>query len=425
MRIVILAIGSRGDVQPYLALGVGFRKAGHDVLLAADAEFEALVRTRDLDFFPLRTRMRAHMLDARKRKVLVAATRNPFETIWLAWRTKNPDEERRKWEDCWSASQGAEVIISSQAAYQGRHIAEKLGVPNMPASYTPFIAPEFLRRYLPRYLRLGRLAYRPFAIMLGQLIWQSIRTEVNRARKEILGLPPAPFFGSLRRAYREKIPVLWGFSRFVVPRPAHWPPWFHVTGHWFLDHPPDWQPPPRLVEFLAAGPPPVSIGFGSTPAEHTEWLTANVLEALRRSEQRGVLLAGWTGLGKADVPDDVLVVDDVPHDWLFPRVAAAVHHGGAGTTAASLRAGVPTVIAPSIADHYFWAERVVALGVGPPYLELDRLTADQLAAAIRTATTDQGMRDRARALGERIRAENGVARAVEVVEEYARRVSRQ
>ena len=147
-------------------------------------------------------------------------------------------------------------------------------------------------------------------------------------------------------------------------------------------------------------------------------LTATALEALERAEQRGVLLRGWGALGEGDLPPWALAIDDVPHEWLFPRMAAVVHHGGAGTTGAGLRAGVPSVLTPLGFDQPFWGRRVVALGVGPEPVSRRALTTERLAAAIRRAVTDHAMRERAARLGERISAENGVARAVDALERH-------
>ena len=194
-----------------------------------------------------------------------------------------------------------------------------------------------------------------------------------------------------------------------------------TTGYWFLDRP-DWRPPDELVDFLEAGPPPVSIGFGSMNNVGPEEITTRVLEALRRSGQRGILLTGWGGIGSADLPDEVFKADDVPHDWLFDRVRAAVHHGGAGTTAASLRAGLPTVVVPFFPDQVFWGWRVAKLGAGPEPVPRKTLTSDRLAAAILRATTDAAMEKRAWLLGEKIRAEDGVARAVEAFHHNVARV---
>jgi sterol 3beta-glucosyltransferase len=241
------------------------------------------------------------------------------------------------------------------------------------------------------------------------------RGATNRWRVETLGLPPLPLGGPYRQIEREREIVLLGYSPSVVPKPPDWGEHIHVTGYWFLDRPDDWQLPATLNAFLAAGPPPVYIGLGSMTGRDPEALTQLALDALRRAHQRGVLLAGWAGLGGLDLPDDVCLVDDIPHDWLFPRMAAVAHHGGAGTTGAGLRAGKPSILLPYFADQPFWGRVVHDLGAGPPPIPQKELTAERLAAAINRAVTSPGIHRRARTLGERIRQEDGVGNAVSIL----------
>jgi sterol 3beta-glucosyltransferase len=204
---------------------------------------------------------------------------------------------------------------------------------------------------------------------------------------------------------------LYGYSGHVVPRPPDWTPANRVNGYWFLE-----RPAPALLDFLAAGPAPVYVGFGSMNERNATDMTTMVLEALQRSRQRGVLLTGWGGLGAVDRAADVFVAEAIPHDWLFPLMAAVVHHGGAGTTAEGLRAGVPSVIIPYMGDQPFWGRRVQELRVGPKPLPRKRLTAERLAVAISEAVSNREMRQRAEALGESIRREDGVADAVGTIE---------
>jgi UDP:flavonoid glycosyltransferase YjiC (YdhE family) len=211
------------------------------------------------------------------------------------------------------------------------------------------------------------------------------------------------------------VPLLYGYSPTVVPKPSDWDEHAHVTGYWFLDHAPDWQPPAGLVDFLESGSPPVYVGFGSLVSGGAEKASRVVLDALRQSGQRGVLATGWGGLGPSDLPGEVYATESVPHDWLFPRMAAVAHHGGAGTTGAGLRAGVPSIILPFSKDQPFWARRVEALGAGPAPIPRKRLTAGRLAQAMHVAVTDESIRERSAALGEAIRGENGVGNAVRVV----------
>ncbi len=212
--------------------------------------------------------------------------------------------------------------------------------------------------------------------------------------------------------------MLGAYSPAILPHPADWPDSFHVAGYFFLDDPADWQPSPALSAFLEAGEPPVYFGFGSMSGRSPEKLASLILEALAKSGQRGLLLTGWGGLRAEQTPENVFVLESAPHSWLFPRMAAVVHHGGAGTTAEGLRAGVPEVIVPFAFDQFFWGARIQALGLGPEPIPQKRLSADRLARAISQAVTDSEMRQRAKSYGAAIRAEDGAARALEIIQRY-------
>jgi len=224
--------------------------------------------------------------------------------------------------------------------------------------------------------------------------------------------------------HRERRPFLLGWSAHVLPEDPHQRGWRHTTGYWFLDHAAGYQPPEELQEFLASGEPPVSLGLGSMSgieSARTGRIVALTTQALERAGRRGVLLSSHSGIDDAGLPEGVIrVAGAVPYDWLFPRVAVAVHHGGAGTTAEALRAGVPSVVVPTVPDQAFWGWRVAALGAGPTPIPLKKLTAERLSTAILQAATDPEMRRRCRLLGEKIAAENGVGRAVEAFELHVR-----
>jgi UDP:flavonoid glycosyltransferase YjiC (YdhE family) len=214
------------------------------------------------------------------------------------------------------------------------------------------------------------------------------------------------------------MPYLYGFSPSVVPRPADWPAWHHISGYWFLDRDPNWKPPADLIRFLENGQKPISIGFGSMTGSDAENLLKLAIEAIERTKQRAVLLGGWANLAALQLPETIFQIDAVPHDWLFPKVAAVVHHGGSGTTAAGLRAGVPTIVVPFFGDQPYWGRRVHALGVGPQSIQRKSLTVSNLSEAISQAIQDRDMQQKAAALGERIRAEDGVGSAVAFLQDY-------
>jgi UDP:flavonoid glycosyltransferase YjiC (YdhE family) len=229
------------------------------------------------------------------------------------------------------------------------------------------------------------------------MAWPMQRASVNLARRTVLGLPSAPYWdGPLALLKKQDVPVLHGFSAHVVPRPPDWEKHVYITGYWFLDPPPEWRPPADLVDFLQAGPPLVYVGFGSMSHGDPRTATRLVVQALQLAGQRGILVSGWGGLTQADLPASVYIAESIPHSWLFPQMAAVVHHGGAGTTAAGLRAGKPTITVPFISlDQNFWGWRVADLGAGLPPIPSKRLTAEKLAQSISSAVADPLMRQRA------------------------------
>jgi UDP:flavonoid glycosyltransferase YjiC (YdhE family) len=240
------------------------------------------------------------------------------------------------------------------------------------------------------------------------------------ARRKVLDIPLAPFSGPYKSKATRGLPILYGFSPSVIPVPSDWDDNIHVTGYWFVDEADDWTPPPALVDFLESGAPPVYIGFGSLSNRNPEETADLVIRALKLTNQRAILLSGWGGLHKTDLPESIFMINSIPHSWLFPRVAAVVHHGGASTTAAGLRAGVPSVIVPFYGDQPFWGRRIAELGVGQNPIPRAKLTSERLASAIQQAVTDKGMHERAAILGEKIRAEDGIARAAEVIQQLER-----
>jgi sterol 3beta-glucosyltransferase len=414
VNITILTLGSRGDVQPYLALGLGLQRAGHAVTLAASPGFEPWIRSLGLGYAPVRFNPEEFLHRREVQQSFQNWNRHPRRFLDLV-RQVQP-LYAAIFDDFWQACQTAEAVVVSVVAYGGYDCAEKLGLRSCLTLTAP-LGPttEFSSFVFPPGPRLGIYNWLTH-ILIETVAFTGIRAVQNRWRRRTLGLPPLPWGAShFARMRAAQVPWLYAYSPAVVPKPHDWPAWCQVTGYWFLDSPADYQPPEPLAKFLEAGPPPVYIGFGSASAETVDTLTKNVLCALQMTGQRGLLVSGWAGLGQARLPETVLRVDAAPHDWLFPRMAAAVHHGGAGTLGASLRAGLPTIVTPFNFDQFGWGAQVARLGVGPKALPFRNLTAEKLAAAIHTATTDQAMRARAAALGRQIRAEDGVGRAVEVI----------
>jgi UDP:flavonoid glycosyltransferase YjiC (YdhE family) len=414
MKVTILTAGSRGDVQPYIALGLGLQAAGHSVRIVTHHSVEDFVRGYGLDFSPVEGNPR-RMLEDELGQRLLTASKNPLAPLRHTFAMMKPIMFQVL-DGYWQASLDADVLLFHLLlALPAASIAEKLAIPAYPAylqhvhATRAYPAASALPLPVPGLNRVyNRLTYS----LVDWFFWSFIRSGINQWRERTLNLPPYPRRSLFKEWQRKRLPFLYGFSPHVVPRPPEWGDEIHVTGYWFLDGGSDWQPPSALLDFLASGPPPVCVGFGSMVTRDPEQLAEVTLEALALSKQRGLLLTGWSGISNSDLPDEVFKIDFAPHDWLFPRMAAVVHHGGAGTTAAGLRAGVPAVVVPFFGDQFFWAWRVASLRVGPSPIPRKKLSARRLATAIEQVIGDTEMRKRAAALGEKIRAEDGVARAV-------------
>ncbi len=423
MHITILAVGSRGDIQPYTALALGLKASGDRVRIATHRPYETRVREYGLEYAPLAGNPQ-EMVRTQQTKLWLETGRNPFLFMRRLIPLRNMlfhDLLRDSWEAC----QDTDAIIFSTLGVAGYHIAERLGLPAIYTPLQPFTrtrhTPPF---FMPADLRLPQPVVWLAHLFFEQLIWQPFRQIFNRWRTSQLGLSPLPFWGPYARLYRDCLPTLYGFSPQVVPQEQDWPACHHATGYWIIQNPDDWVPSADLVRFLDAGPPPVYIGFGSMTHRDPVRIRQTIESALAISGQRAVVLRGWGNLQPEKSNGRICTIDGAPHEWLFPRMAAVVHHGGAGTTAAGLRAGVPTVVVPFFGDQPFWGSRVKSLGVGPQPIPLRRLTAPKLARAISEAVTDQEMRARAALLGERLRSEDGVQSAVELVHRYISEFSR-
>ncbi|MBK9121900.1 MAG: glycosyltransferase family 1 protein [Chloroflexi bacterium] len=414
--LTLLAIGSRGDVQPIVALGRGLLDAGYRVRVVTLESFEPMVRGQGLDFFPIpgdaEALTREMMVNQMQGKGLRLLTM--FRGIMRTFGALASQYERTFASP--DLRDSTAILSQLPGGLYGYDLAESLGVPYIALSVIPQeITGAWPLALLPMQASFGawynRLTYR-----LGQqLAWHPFRRSINRFRRT-LGLPPASFWwGNMRRMSCERVPVVQGFSAHVIPQQPDWGSHVHTTGYWTLDEH-DWQPSKELLAFLESGNAPVFIGFGSMPVADPQKTTALILDALARSGQRGVLHAGWANLGTAALPDTVFGLSYAPYAWLFPRMAAIVHHGGSGTTGLALRSGSPSLVIPFTADQPFWGRRTYALGVGPAPIPIATLTAENLAAAISVMVHDSAMKARAIALRDAMSGEDGVQSAVDVIQ---------
>lgn len=416
MHITIFTAGSQGDVQPCIMLGKGLQQAGFHVLVAAPQNFASLTQKHNLCFHPLRGDVQQIMASETGRKFMESAGSNPVRSM-LAMRKMIGPLAVQMAEDALEACHDADALISLAVfAPFGKSIAELKGIPLINIEPTPLLPTgAFPAAGWPVQQNLGGFLNRMSGSAMLQMIWQWYGPYVNQFRKRF-GL--SRYHSTDFHRILISTPLLGAYSPTVIPHPFDWSDQVHITGYWFPNDLPEWHSYDELQSFLERGEPPVYVGFGSMGGRNPEDFAAIVMEALSKSGQRGLLLTGWGGMDVLRVPDHVFMLNSAPHSWLFPRMAAVVHHGGAGTTAEGLRAGVPTVILPFIVDQSFWGKRVKELGVGPEPIPAKKLTADKLADAIRAATMDAKMKERAAKLGEAIRAEDGVGNAVKIVKQY-------
>ncbi|KMS77438.1 UDP-glucose:sterol glucosyltransferase [Streptomyces viridochromogenes] len=398
-----MTAGSRGDVAPYTGLGHALSRAGHEVTLVTHGCFERLVAGSGVRFHPLPLDPRAELESARGRSLHRSATGlgKLVRVVGMARALAG-----QMTDDMLAAARDSDVLLlAGSTAPLGHAIAEGLSLPSIEVPLQP-LAPT--REFGPP--------------MLGGESWGAVG---NRVAGHGVSLAIDRVFSAAVPEVRTRLGLsrtkprttrrgraLHGYSSLVVPRPSDWPPHLEVTGYWW---PYDGaaQLPDELREFLDAGPPPVFVGLGSATVPDPARLSAEVVRALRRAGQRAVIQRGWGGLEAAG--DDVLTIGEVPHSALFPRMAAVIHHCGAGTTGAGLRAGVPAVPVPVQFDEGFWAGRLVALGVAPRAVPLRRFTAEALADAVRRATSEPSFGRRARELADGLRGEDGFAPVLDAV----------
>ncbi|MCB5182580.1 glycosyltransferase [Streptomyces antimicrobicus] len=416
MRVLIVTVGSWGDVAPYTGLGQRLAGAGHTVALATHARFEAAVTACGLGFRPLPVDPRDELASP-DGQGLARAAGPAMEMARMARlaRTFMP----RLAQGIADAVRAAPVdaLLAATLAEPVCHVlGDALDLPVVGAYLQPVTPTAGHPPLVASTRSLGAPANRLAGHLLRAAAEPLFAPAVAALRRE-LGLPRRVLSGPL--ALPRARTVVHGFSPRVVPRPADWPAGHRAEGYWWPAGPgPDWRPDPRLADFLDAGPPPVFLGFGSFVTTDAERLSRLLARACRLARVRGVIQAGWSGL-HAEGPD-LLTVAEVPHSWLFPRTAAVVHHAGAGTTAAGLRAGVPAVPVPVQLDQHFWAARLTALGAAPRPVPYRRLTAEALAAALRAAVTEPGHRARARSLAAALAGEDGARPVLAAVDRLAR-----
>lgn len=413
-NITLLTIGSRGDVQPYIALGKGLIKEGHTVTIATHVEFKDWIEKHNIKFKEIAGNPAELMSLMVTHGSMSVGFIKEASSKFRSWITELLDSS-------WEACQGADLLIESPSAMAGLHIAEALGIPYMRAFTMPWTRTRaYPHAFIVPDSKRGGSYNLLTHVMFENVFWRGISSQVNKWRVEKLGLAKT----SLSKMQQYKVPFIYNISPSMFPPSVDFPEWVKVTGYWFLDEgDSSYKPPQELVDFIEEAEENkqkiVYIGFGSIVVSDAKSLTKAVIEAVESLGVRCILNKGWSDRlskdkGEIEVELPPLIYDcgPVPHDWLFPKVDAAVHHGGSGTTGATLRSGTPTIIKPFFGDQFFYASRIEDLGVG---LALKSLNAKSLTKALKLITREPKYLEKAKAVAHSMEHETGVLSAIDAI----------
>ena len=420
MKIAITTVGTRGDLQPYIALGLGLKEAGHEVLIVSSKNEEAFVKNYGLTFFSLNVDIQK-LMDGEEVQEMSKGN-NPLKFILshLKGSKKLKQLMVDTQAEIWSACQFADIIIFHPGMPIGFFIAQENKRISVMANPFPVIAnsdyPAILFYTSPR---LGKLFNKITHKIFEKLFWSLSKSAVvefwNKSVKTKMNFSLSP----TRQQIDSGMPVINGYSNLFFHHSKHWNNNIHTTGSWFIDNEPNFIPPTELTNFIDNGEQPIYIGFGSMKDIESFKTTLNIItEALDQTKQRAVVGLGWSKLSyNESIPSNIFLIESIPHSWLFPKMKIVIHHGGAGTTATGLRVGKPTIIIPHNADQPAWGQRIFELGVGSKPIKKTKLTANNLASAILFAQ-QPNIISKADKLGQELRKENGVKNAVKIINDY-------
>lgn len=400
MKFLILTYGTEGDTRPLAALGRALMDAGHEAHLLADSATLGAATVLGVPASPIAGDIREALQPGGRSAGLVE--KNDFNTTAREL-ARIANENAEAWlRAAVQAGKGCDAIIfSGLAGFIGLSAAEYLGVKAIGAGMFPLTpTAAFPSAFLPPG-KIPRVLNRISHHFINGLLWRAFRKAINSARARVCDLPP-------RKALPSGHPMLYGVSPSLVPRPADWPENALICGQWLVPAK-QYSPPGRLAEFLAAGDAPIYVGFGSMGGFDRRQLLDSLVGGV--AGRRTLFFPGWSGIDPSQLPANIFAIDNTPHDWLLPQASLAIHHGGSGTTHSATRAGIPSVVVPFAGDQSFWADRLYQAGVGAKLSGWKALNAESLAAAIQFAERDD-VKAKARALGERMRAEDGLGTAV-------------
>lgn len=425
MKIGLLAIGTRGDVQPFIALALGLQQSGFEPLIISAQNEAAFVQSFGIPFHALNVDIQKIMENQEVHEMTKGDDPIAFARSHLQASSALKKTMVQVQEEIWAALQHVDAIIYHPGMQNAYLMAQELGIPAIMASPFPFAStsayPAILFYDKIRLQGLiGKILNRSTHVLFERLFWMLGRSAASEFWKK-LGKPHIPTFNPPSRIHAKKgNPILLAYSTHLFPADKQWSENVSVTGYWTLPENQEFMPTADLAEFLANGKLPIYVGFGSIKDKATFRTTVElVAQAIERLGERAVIGLGWSSADAAELnlPKSVMLVGNVPHSWLFPRMAAVVHHGGAGTTAAGLIAGKPTLIIPHTGDQPAWGLRVWELGVGAKPIPKKKLNQEALEAALKELLQPNAIAEAGR-LGEQLRAENGVRTAVGIIKKH-------
>ncbi|ARV46680.1 glycosyltransferase [Bacillus inaquosorum] len=413
MKINLLTIGTRGDVQPFIALGKELSRRGHYVTICTEGSFKDLAEKNKLSFSPIGTDY-THLTQSEEGKNMLKG--NPLSIVSQMKTVIYPMMEQML-EDIWAASKDADAIIYHPKVFGGYDIAEALHIPAFIAHPVPIVAPtrHFTNPVFPFSLQSGQLNKASFKI--NRLLTAAFFSLINKWRHETLSLPDKrSVFKDDSVLNGKLIPVLYGCSPSIIPFDQQWKGHVSMQGFWFLAED-DWNPPPELLHFLEAGPPPFTVSFSSMPLQNPDHTLNMLQQAFKETGQRAILLTGSSGIKQMTDSPHIYTAGSIPHGWIFPQSRAVIHHGGAGTTAAALKAGKPMVICPFSGDQPFWARKTRDIGVAAAPLKERDMTVAAFVSRINELISNNTYSQRASEAASLIDKEDGVRHTADFIEE--------
>lgn len=409
MKFAIITIGSRGDVQPFLALGKGLQSKGHHVRICAMRVFQDIVEQDGFEYAPMAgdaeeviLRLIGEQLSFVEYFRNLKHLLNPIKSEFLA----NIED----------ACVGMDSILYSTLGSVAYHVGEKLKIPCFRVFFAPLDQTGEFPAMTAPILPLGEW-YNKLTFRGGDLLWSNATRNLLNDWRMQMGLREIrPLEFPYRQLNGKPIPTLYAYSTILAPKPKEYGEHLHMTGYWIMQMDKAWKPDAKLVDFLKSGTKPIYIGFGSMVGADFDRILRVILDSLKRTRQRAILSSGWGNLGGYDLPDHILQIGSIPHEWLFPQMLAVSHHGGAGTTAAGARAGVPSIIVPFGGDQPYWGNRVYLTGIGTKPIWCKQLSVENYSHAIDEVVTNESMRARAAFIGAELKKEDGVSNAVAIIE---------